>query len=238
MRLALPAVATCAQRPKASSSGSPVTTRFAGNLTIGAQRPKASSSGSRRHDGPLSPREAVLNARRRHRRVHHPECCPVRARCGAQRPKASSSGSPRTPVPALMQEACSTPEGVIVGFTHGADSVWQFGQMCSTPEGVIVGFTRTRWRGPPPDCSAQRPKASSSGSHRVHERVRGSCRVLNARRRHRRVHAKAGPGVRRVIECSTPEGVIVGFTGHRRDCRGRRPRVLNARRRHRRVHDR
>ena len=60
---------------------------------------------------------------------------------------------------------------------------------CSTPEGVIVGFTPTP--GPATACAT---------------------RLLNARGRHRRVHAWVVTCANPWSSCSTPEGVIVGFT--------------------------
>jgi len=39
---------------------------------------------------------------------------------------------------------CSTPEGVIVGFTERRRFAMEDWSDCSTPEGVIVGFTGSR----------------------------------------------------------------------------------------------
>ena len=107
---------------------------------------------------------------------------------------------------------------------------------CSTPEGVIVGFTRRRFWSRSAHATAQRPRASSSGSRDRVEIRRGMAELLNARGRHRRVHIPgAGGRAREPSICSTPEGVIVGFT---LTPRGPSPRavLLNARGRHRRVH--
>jgi len=106
---------------------------------------------------------------------------------------------------------CSTPEGVIVGFTRAGRVRRARDRRCSTPEGVIVGFTVLGVERSHGASSAQRPRASSSGS--PSGRTRGS--MTNC--------------------CSTPEGVIVGFTRLRGPLAGVTP-LLNARGRHRRVH--
>ena len=58
----------------------------------------------------------------------------------------------------------------------------------------------------------QRTKASLSGSHNPAPSPRSPAAVLNARRHHRRVHDATGRVVPVSPRCSTPEGIIVGFT--------------------------
>ena len=135
---------------------------------------------------------------------------------------------------------CSTPEGVIVGVTRVFGRRKPRCAKCSTPEGVIVGVTRpsTARRGSS-TRSAQRPRASSSGSPRGTSASRGRSRraqrprasssgsqgdrprrqgdvfVLNARGRHRRGHIVLRYQELAADLCSTPEGVIVGVTRFR-----------------------
>ena len=202
-----------------------------------AQRPRASSSGSR-----FSSKSFEATA------------------LAAQRPRASSSGSRRPPA--------APPVGA---------------GLCSTPEGVFVGFTVRIRYSPAKLNAAQRPRASSSGSlnpdavtafirlllnargrlrrvHRPPPRPSGSGPLLlNARGRLRRVHEAIAEKQRQYYNCSTPEGVFVGFTAASRSRRiaqmaAQRPRasssgsldhsgppcppfrLLNARGRLRRVH--
>ncbi len=108
-------------------------------------------------------------------------------------------------------EMCSTPFGVIEGFTPAKRPRLRPHAQCSTPFGVIEGFTGIRALRWPNVPSAQRRSASSKDSLGV-EAV-GNVKVL----------------------CSTPFGVIERFT--RQSCHGyRHLEVLNAVRRHRRVH--
>ena len=190
-----------AQRLSASSSGSRRSAlwRVVQGI-VGAQRLSASSSGSRLGRAIAISASEVLNAFRRHRRVHrrtwrrcqcgqsvlnafrrhrrvHTERRALRwpALTGAQRLSASSSGSRE-----CRERPASAPAG------------------------------------------AQRLSASSSGSRRrldTRHRRRGS--VLNAFRRHRRVHPAASPAPTESGECSTPFGIIVGFT----PTRGRTARI-------------
>ena len=178
-----------AQRPRASSSGSLALTLLSWRAPKSAQRPRASSSGS--PDEPDRPRPAqqLLNARGRHRRVHHSR--PPRgasSATAAQRPRASSSGSRDRTARAWAAPSCSTPEGVIVGFT----GPWRTTGACP--------------------ATAQRPRASSSGSHLITPGRQPHPPLLNARGRHRRVHESTGASFPFSRGCSTPEGVIVGFT--------------------------
>ena len=155
----------CAQRPKASSSGSPDPLQgcFKVKCVLNARRRHRRDHGTTRiahEDDPF-----VLNARRRHRRDHD--------------------------------------VGVVV---LGGPAE------CSTPEGVIVGITGPSRSRSPNGAGAQRPKASSSGSH---------------------TRSDTDPVC---LECSTPEGVIVGITLNPGISYGAFETVLNARRRHRRDH--
>ena len=157
-----------AQRPKASWSGSPSTSPTTTALSTTAQRPKASWSGSRRGTSTRSSAPPT----------------------SAQRPKASWSGSSRRPrkPPSERQllnarrhlgrvhgedlinraslRVCSTPEGILVGFTSGGFDSGGDTAICSTPEGILVGFTARITRVSARVSPAQRPKASWSGSRR------------------------------------------------------------------------
>ena len=201
-----------AQRPRASSSGSPSAASALRCASAAAQRPRASSSGSRPARRRQGADRHLLNARGRHRRVHAIELADE-----------------------ISEDDCSTPEGVIVGFTSAvppdappvrtaqrprassSGSRLTVGALyhvvvCSTPEGVIVGFT-SRARGRTAGAgAAQRPRASSSGSRAARGLRRAVPVLLNARGRHRRVHGVAAETLGCRVSCSTPEGVIVGFT--------------------------
>ncbi len=84
--------------------------------------------------------------------------------------------------------------------------------MCSTPFGVIEGFTRPYWGGRLRRSSAQRRSASSKGSQLPTTSLPNHRLVLNAVRRHRRVKRKQYRELVLPPECSTPFGVIEGFT--------------------------
>ena len=114
----------CAQRLSASSSGSPTSPPTNRICWTRAQRLSASSSGSRREGRRHPDGRSVLNAFRRHRRVHSMTPC----------------GAATTPA------CCSTPFGVIVGFTPATNVREEALTECSTPFGVIVGFTRPAGR--------------------------------------------------------------------------------------------
>ena len=108
-------------------------------------------------------------------------------------------------------------------------------ECCSTPEGVIVGITTSQMTFGPSPKSAQRPKASSSGSRAGKLARRYKLELLNARRRHRRDHLKC------LLICRHAGSLLNARRRHRRD-HGQRPGrpghdlLLNARRRHRRDH--
>ena len=193
------AAKNAAQRPRASSSGSP-------RGPVPPPRPLRLLNARGRHrrvhpgrPGGLGPAQGLLNARGRHRRVH-----PSRGRSrwpgrAAQRPRASSSGSLRRNVRPPDREPLLNARG-----RHRRVHPARQGRParpranCSTPEGVIVGFTPRTWGSPGPTAPAQRPRASSSGSRRSSARPAGRPGLLNARGRHRRVHAMAsssGPGL-------------------------------------------
>src|SRR5262249_13332033 len=112
-----------------------------------------------------------------------------RVQC-AQRLSASSSASPvRRGDESITCQVCSTPLGVIVGFTSNSTILETRPFGCSTPVGVIVRFT-----------------------HRAVPEVQGAD-LLNASRCHRRLHPYPESVSFRYSTCSTPLGVIVGFTG-------------------------
>ena len=202
-----------------------------------AQRPKASSSGSHLVRFARPGGEGLLNARRRHRLGHV-----VGVVIGG-------------PMDKLLNARRRHRLGHPTRDWGGLD-----GNACSTPEGVIVWVTKDREMVLRGKLSAQRPKASSSGSHLEIDRFFRCRPLLNARRRHRLGHT-ARPSVRtggsgllnarrrhrlghvmgwsrRVgfEDCSTPEGVIVWVT-FEPQCRDWVTSLLNARRRHRLGHD-
>ena len=207
----------------------------------GAQRLSASSSGSRHRADRLAPvRRRVLNAFRRHRRVHRRERVVPRSRV-----------------------RCSTPFGVIVGFTDvtprfvrlmtgaqrlSASSSGSLAILRPTPDDLNEGAQRlsaSSSGSPSPESDrkndrrrcAQRLSASSSGSHGTSDRPAADLDVLNAFRRHRRVHSSSCSAFVQVpLACSTPFGVIVGFTLACVDGTTGVSQLLNAFRRHRRVH--
>ncbi len=134
----------------------------------------------------------VLNAFRRHGRIHAP-----------------------LPFPLLIRDLmCSTPFGVMVGFTHRGRLDCAGTSLCSTPFGVMVGFTVCRLVSfaSASKVGAQRLSASWSDSHGYWEPEPCESAVLNAFRRHGRIHGS-----------STSRS-------------GLKPRVLNAFRRHGRIH--
>ena len=158
----------CSTNPGASWSGSRRRPVIQSKRVQGAQRPGASWSGSRWgrrrgrvHDQVLNARgrlgrvhtisspirissyRLVLNARGRLGRVHEGERCDRHSLIeGAQRPGASWSGSPYvTIILDATGHECSTPGGVLVGFTSVIISGTRYFSRCSTPGGVLVGFT-------------------------------------------------------------------------------------------------
>ena len=227
-----------AQRPRASSSGSrraPSGDYHCLNLLNARGRlrrvhGRGDDHGRRRGD--------LLNARGRLRRVHYKGILVsasvailLNARGRLRRVHFIDQ------VLTLGADPCSTPEGVFVGFTLGARRIarnyrvllnargrlrrvhldhrldpWGL-YACSTPEGVFVGFTPLDDAAGLVEEAAQRPRASSSGSRRLHRPVPGQLALLNARGRLRRVHQLAKLWRDELEVCSTPEGVFVGFTG-------------------------
>ena len=86
-------------------------------------------------------------------------------------------------------------------------------EICSTPEGILVGFTPGGSRGRSGRGSAQRPKASWSGSLGSVWGVAGG--VATAQRPKASWSGSRGKlGWVRMewVCCSTPEGILVGFT--------------------------
>ena len=133
---------------------------------------------------------------------------------------------------------------------------------CSTLESVVVGFTASSFATKSAAPSAQRSKASLSGSHRDNWRSLAAIRLLNARKRRCRVHDRYCNVQLRVrvllnarkrrcrvhgidLEkldhpkiCSTLESVVVGFTIGVAFLEYHDWRLLNARKRRCRVHSR
>src|SRR4051794_37917954 len=109
----------------------------------------------------------------------------------AQRLSASSSGSHLTePGRAVEGLICSTPLGVIVGFTMAAGWGAGMGVYCSTPLGVIVGFTLITRVTVAALCDCSTPLGVIVGfTVGAGDGLRVGLRLLNASRRHRRVHA-------------------------------------------------
>ncbi len=83
---------------------------------------------------------------------------------------------------------------------------------CSTPEGVIVSITAEGCKSDRASLAAQRPEASSSRSHRSPDILGPVVHLLNARRRHRLDHDAILYDALWSIVCSTPGGVIVSIT--------------------------
>ena len=201
-----------AQRPRASSSGSQPPPQWSLRCPSSAQRPRASSSGSRLGPGHRVHLVILLNARGRLRRVHVGD---QRARSGREE-LLNARGRLRR---VHRRGGCGPPRA----------------RGCSTPEGVFVGFTSFRASRRASGLSAQRPRASSSGS-RGPGRGRGRRgRLLNARGRLRRVHAGRRP--RRRGSC-TAQRPRASSSGSRPEPLRFGPlrQLLNARGRLRRVH--
>ena len=226
-----------AQRPRASSSRS---LRHhpdgIGHLQLLNARGRH-RLGHRGRRSSRPPPRRLLNARGRHRLGHNllllhrdrqrdcstPEgvivsvtaCWPSACRrCrSAQRPRASSSrshpGGRRGPDLRLL---CSTPEGVIVSVTRQARCRRRGGGAAQRPRAsssrslMRAGFPAPHW------TTAQRPRASSSRSRGRDRRGPLDPDLLNARGRHRLGHNGPAIALTEVIDCSTPEGVIVSVT--------------------------
>ncbi len=182
----------------------------------------------------------VLNAFRRHGRIH------VRSWNDGQR-----------------VGGCSTPFGVMVGFTPRCSYRSWRAFWCSTPFGVMVGFTDRRCRSILPRPSgaqrlsaswsdsrlfalvdtveeqrAQRLSASWSDSHhRRLARYRPGHAVLNAFRRHGRIHRHRLVGRAGTIVCA--QRLSASWSdSHDWMMEGDPPgQVLNAFRRHGRIHE-
>ena len=204
--------------------------------------------------------QRLLNARGRLRRVHQtPEPGEHRQGEAAQRPRASSSGSRRGTRRSGGRRRLLNARGrlrrVHERVIRGDGEVIA----CSTPEGVFVGFTSWTGRRSWPPAAAQRPRASSSGSPVQGGDPGGPVDCSTPEGVFVGFTANTASFCRGLIGCSTPEGVFVGFTllrhpggdgelllnarGRLRRVHrpggahgGRRPRLLNARGRLRRVH--
>ncbi len=229
----------CAQRLSASWSDSPASLCITvwWRLVLNAFR----RHGRIHHVGRLRPlpRLLVLNAFRRHGRIHSGPARYSRPkrRGGAQRLSASWSDSP------VDHQVFFGPVAVLNAFRrHGrihnvcSENMYTV-ESCSTPFGVMVGFTALRRRGRDARDSAQRLSASWSDSleRQVRERVRPLCaQRLSASWSDSPAQQplSAGPGG----GCSTPFGVMVGFTCGAASAPSRSRQVLNAFRRHGRIH--
>ncbi len=204
-----------------------------------AQRPRASSSGSHGKRGQRGAGFGVLNARGRHRLDHLGRGVEVRRGQGVLNARgrhrldhSRTRRRPRRGRPVLNARGRHRLDhesgrlGVLADLQvlnargrHRLDHRWRggrgpgAGRGCSTPEGVIVWITRPsppRRRSP---SSAQRPRASSSGSP--------ACGIQPTRRFHSAQRPRASSsgslhslvrGLSLTVLCSTPEGVIVWIT--------------------------
>ena len=179
----------------------------------------------------------LLNARGRLRRVHTRRSQRIfEASTSAQRPRASSSGSRRTARSWRRRRWLLNARGRLRRVHARVVRTARAMRSCSTPEGVFVGFTRLPGRRGRAALAAQRPRASSSGSRVQRDVQVRQGRLLNARGRLRRVHILVTFPDLVNNNCSTPEGVFVGFTTRRSRCPCRGEPLLNARGRLRRVH--
>ncbi len=159
---------------------------------VSAQRSKASLSGSLHLSAFAFPWTWLLNARKRRCRVHGEDgsgwgC--RRERGPAQRSKASLSGSRRRGrswQPEYRRLLNARKRRCRVHTVNLVDPTYASG--CSTLESVVVGFTRRPKDRESPLVSAQRSKASLSGSRDLPRRSRSANILLNARKRRCRVH--------------------------------------------------
>ncbi len=158
----------------------------------------------------------MLNAFRRHGRIHTirpsvwPQTAPV---LNAFRRHGRIHWS--RSVAAQSSSLCSTPFGVMVGFTvRNIGKPCSSGKKCSTPFGVMVGFTGLET---PPRVARAAVLNAFRRHGRIHSRARRRSRqalmVLNAFRRHGRIHRFVPRPTWVLHACSTPFGVMVGFTG-------------------------
>ena len=179
----------------------------------------------------------LLNARRRHRLGHKlsPRAYRVLATCSTPEGvivwvTSSTTGNWK------LHSSCSTPEGVIVwvtrvgldhttrdnllnarrrhrlGHRNRVDHLSQLGGLLNARRRHRLGHGADSIRATASANSAQRPKASSSGSHGSRRGINVGRSLLNARRRHRLGHASRSASVGAGRCCSTPEGVIVWVT--------------------------
>ena len=174
---------------------------------------------------------------------------------GAQRPGASLSGSQYESRHRATGASAQRPRASLSGFTRlGSTGGWISSDRCSTPHGVVVGFTIVPIRRSRRSRPAQRPRASLSGSRvsraddpRASDillNARGrrwsgsrpfgfrapTRDLLNARGRRCQVHPRLpGSRIEAKVSCSTPEGVVVGFTAIRLGWRNPVQPLLNAR---------
>ena len=181
-----------------------------------AQRLAASRSGSPVLGDAQQARDRLLNALRRHGRVHAELAARLALRLGLlnalRRHGRVHAGARRSAAAPLD---CSTPCGVTVGFTPQVlrAAVRPPGALdCSTPCGVTVGFT-SAWGRP---AARDRLLNALRRHGRVHAELAARLALrlglLNALRRHGRVHAGARRSAAAPLDCSTPCGVTVGFT--------------------------
>ncbi len=185
-----PAQAKPAQRSKASLSGSQQGAQVARHGVEPAQRSKASLSGSPVRLPQGRGRRQLLNARKRRCRVHNHKRIETRSWPTAQRSKASLSGSPKLgdrgrglgqllnarkrrcrvhgveSVRVARFGICSTLESVVVGFTSKANPRRRLSRTAQRSKASLSGSPL--WRRLPlvARCAAQRSKASLSGSRR------------------------------------------------------------------------
>ena len=162
----------------------------------------------------------------------------------------------RTPHHEPASYSCSTPFGVMDGFTFHVMACCCGGVGCSTPFGVMDGFTKCRWARQCGRNGAQRLSASWMVSHDGVRLQPVRRLVLNAFRRHGWFHtigesrlpwfagaqrlsaswmvslSPASVTARGQPLCSTPFGVMDGFTLRQVATSASCSRVLNAFRRH------
>ena len=139
----------------------------------------------------------MLNAFRRHGWLHPPgsRTRPFRSTCST--PFGVMDGfTSRRSSPISLAGRCSTPFGVMDGFTPRPARSAEICVMCSTPFGVMDGFT-----------------------HLAQRRARAGVQVLNAFRRHGWFHKPTVGDLTAVVVCSTPFGVMDGFTDDRQHSR-------------------
>ncbi len=177
-----------------------------------AQRSKASLSGSLPFGAIRLFGQMLLNARKRRCRVHIRPMSPSLGLSSAQRSKASLSGSHHDDQAAdrpdhllnARKRRCRVHRGIPPGGPRTRSLLNARKRRCRVH--VIVDPIADR------ETTAQRSKASLSGSHKPGSSSDNHDDLLNARKRRCRVHDRRADLERPSQGCSTLESVVVGFT--------------------------